>query len=304
MSTPDGHTTACHIEACLADLGTDRFAQTFVSFVETLGVDQIMVFAIENTQARCLLSWHFSRSVMAGKLAETYLDGWFLKDPLLPDLVAAPPQSVTLSRLAEIEGRMSADYRKAAPPQSVTLSRLAEIEGRMSADYRKLFFENPGMLAKTTLLAVGEKLRLFVSLYQSDPAAPLCDPDLARLAGRLALLHFEKASDTDLPPPLAALSERERSVCLGILSGRKAEAIAADLDVAPSTVITYRNAPTQSLALPPEPAFSQSAGGSSILPGQAASDTCNSLTGTKALLMMLSCAKKILISCPGSLASQ
>ncbi|UES37053.1 helix-turn-helix transcriptional regulator [Roseibium aggregatum] len=215
MSTPDGHTTACHIEACLADLGTDRFAQTFVSFVETLGVDQIMVFAIENTQARCLLSWHFSRSVMAGKLAETYLDGWFLKDPLLPDLVASPPQSVTLSRLAEIEGRMSSDYRK-------------------------LFFENPGMLAKTTLLAVGEKLRLFVSLYQSDPAAPLCDRDLARLAGRLALLHFEKASDTDLPPPLAALSERERSVCLGILSGRKAEAIAADLDVAPSTVITYR----------------------------------------------------------------
>ncbi|GAB2185515.1 helix-turn-helix transcriptional regulator [Roseibium sp. LAB1] len=215
MSTSDSIKTASHIEACLADLGTDRFAQAFVAYVETLGVDQIMVFAIDKTQARCLLSWHFSRSALAGKLAETYLDGWFLKDPLLPDLMAAPPQSVTLSRLDEIEGRMSADYRR-------------------------LFFENPGMLAKTTLLAVGERLRLFVSLYQGDATAPLCDPDLARLAGRLALMHFEKASDTDVPPPLAALSDRERSVCLGILSGRKAEAIAADLDVAPSTVITYR----------------------------------------------------------------
>jgi DNA-binding CsgD family transcriptional regulator len=208
-------TPARHIEACLADLGTEAFAQAYVTFAETLGVDQIMVFSIEDTRARCLLSWHFSKTAMAGKLAETYLDGWYRRDPLLPDL-------------------------RDAPVNSVTLYRLQDIKARMQPDYRHLFFETPGLKAKTTLLAVGESLRLFVSLYQGEPAGAECDVDLARLAGRLALLHFERMADSSLPPPLAALSERERAVCLGILSGRKAEAIAADLDVAPSTVITYR----------------------------------------------------------------
>lgn len=36
------------------------------------------------------------------------------------------------------------------------------------------------------------------------------------------------------------LSARERAVCLGILAGRKAELIAGDIDVAASTVVTYR----------------------------------------------------------------
>jgi len=217
-------TPARHIEACLADLGTEAFAHSYVGFAETLSVDQIMVFSIEEARARCLLSWHFSKTAMAGELAETYLDGWYRQDPLLPELLAAPAGSVTLRRLIDIEGRMSPDYRR-------------------------LFFKTPGLKAKTTLLAVGESLRLFVSLYQGDPADAECDADLARLAGRLALLHFERMSDTGLPPPLVALSERERAVCLGILSGRKAEAIAADLGVAPSTVVTYRKRAYEKLGI-------------------------------------------------------
>ncbi|MHA7774116.1 helix-turn-helix transcriptional regulator [Roseibium sp. M-1] len=204
-----------NIDACLTELGSETFAQAYVAFAEALGIDQIMVFSIEEARARCLLSWHFSKTSMAGELAETYLDGWYRQDPLLQDLLDGPTNSVTLRRLSDIEARMTPDYRH-------------------------LFFEAPGLKAKTTLLAVGETLRLFVSLYQGDPAGPECDADLARLAGRLALLHFEHMSDTGLPPPLAALSEREQAVCLGILSGYKAEAIAAELDVAPSTVITYR----------------------------------------------------------------
>tara|TARA_B100002051_G_C16730113_1_gene637732 strand:- start:743 stop:919 length:177 start_codon:yes stop_codon:yes gene_type:complete len=36
------------------------------------------------------------------------------------------------------------------------------------------------------------------------------------------------------------LSDRERAVCLGIPSDRKSEAIAAELGIAPSSVITCR----------------------------------------------------------------
>ncbi len=208
-------TLARLIDNCLATTGTSEFAPAFCHFVETLGSDQIMVFAIEGNKARCLLSRHFRKDVMAEKLAAQYLDGWFLKDPLLPDLLAIPPGKIELRKLDEFSHRMSKEYRQN-------------------------FFDMPGLLSKTTLLAVGSRLRLFVSLYQAGDGGFGPDPDLARLAGRLALAHFECMADTGTPAPLDVLSDRERAVCLGILSGRKAEAIAADIGLAASTVVTYR----------------------------------------------------------------
>lgn len=212
----EGMTTfAEHVELCLARIGSDGFAPAFADFVETLAVEQIMVFAIEETRARCLLSRHFSKGALAGTLAASYLDGWFLQDPLLPELRALAPGAVAVRHLDQIA------------------------EG-MSPDYRRIFFDEVGLRAKTTLLAAGESLRLFVSLYQAKPGAGAPTEDVARLLGRLVLVHFERSGETSGPPALAVLSERERAVCEGILSGRKAEAIAADLDIAASTVVTYR----------------------------------------------------------------
>lgn len=208
-------TTARMIDACLETLGSDAFAPVFAGFVETLGVDQVMVFSIVGETARCLLSRHFANAALAGELAAAYLDGGFLHDPLLPAL------------------RNNASG-------SVELRRLDDIAPDMEDTYRQKFFDAPGLAAKTTALAVGEKLRLFVSFYAADAIGDVCDPDLARLAGRLALMHFERALDTGIPAPLTVLSDREQAVCLGILSGRKSEVIAADLGVAPSSVITYR----------------------------------------------------------------
>ena len=204
-----------HIDACLGAIGSDAFAPVFADFAETLGIGQIMVFSVEGDHARCLLSRNFNRAALGGKLAATYLDGWFREDPLLPDLLATPPGTVALRRFEEFENRMSGDYRR-------------------------IFFDAPGLHAKTTVLAVGARLRLFVNLYQAGRGLGECDPDIARLAGRLVLMHFEGQSDSALPAPLAVLSDREQAVCQGILSGRKAEAIAGDLGLATSTVVTYR----------------------------------------------------------------
>ncbi len=203
------------IETCLETMGSDDFPPVFADFVETFGVDQIMIFAIEGDTARCLLSRHFSNAALAGKLAEAYLDHGFLRDPLLPDL-------------------------RNAAEGSIALRRFDEIAADMDEDYRQRFFSVPGLMAKTTIVAAGKALRLFVSFYAADANGDACDPDQARLAGRLALMHFERALDSGIPAPLAVLSHRERAVCLGILSGHKSEAIAADLKVAPSSVITYR----------------------------------------------------------------
>lgn len=209
-------TTAAHqIELCLARLGTDSFAQAFCDLVETLSVDQIMVFAIGAGGASCLLSRHFSHGALGDALAAQYLDGWYNHDPLLPAL-------------------------RAADPDTVTLHRVDDMTAQMSDEYRHIFFDAPGLHAKTTLLGVGQALKLFVSLYQTGAETEPPDPDLSRLVGRLALLHFEQKIQTAEPAVLDVLSARERAVCLGILAGRKAELIAGDIDVAASTVVTYR----------------------------------------------------------------
>ena len=206
---------ARHIDACLATLGGDGFAPALSALVAELDTDQIMIFALADNHARCLLSRHFSRSALAGRLAARYLDGWFRADPLLPELLALPPGEVRLRRMADFADRMTPEYRE-------------------------IFFQGPGLAGKTTLLAAGRTLRLMVNLYQGRPGAPACDGDLARLVGRLALLHFDRLEDRGLPPPLTALSHRERAVCLGILAGKKAETIAGELGLGATTVVTYR----------------------------------------------------------------
>lgn len=206
---------ACHIDTCLARLGTDAFAQAYCDFVETLGVDQLMIFSTGERQATCLMSRHFSQAALADELATMYLDGWYKRDPLLPELLATPAGTVKLRRLDEISKNMDAEYRQK-------------------------FFDIPGLLTKTTLLSVGSDLRLFISLYQTAPATSAPDAELSRLVGRLALLHFERQVASDAPALLDVLSTRERAVCLGILAGQKTELIAAEIGVAPSTVVTYR----------------------------------------------------------------
>ncbi len=215
---------AQHIENCLKTVGSDDFAVAFLDFVETLHIDQIMVFSIETDHARCFMSRHFSHSALAGQLASTYLDGWFEKDPLLQEL-------------------------RDTPAGEIRLRRMEDFAERMSAPYRQIFFDAPGLAGKTTLLAAGQRVRLFVNLYQGGENAVLCDPDTARLAGRLVLMHFDRPDRFEIPPPLAALSEREREVCLGILSGQKAELIADGMEIAPSTVITYRKRAYQKLGI-------------------------------------------------------
>ncbi|WP_298864258.1 helix-turn-helix transcriptional regulator [uncultured Sulfitobacter sp.] len=207
--------TAHHIDLCLAHLGQARFAQVFCDFVETLEIDQIMVFSIEAQGASCLLSRHFREGALADVLAAQYLDGWYKQDPLLPKLLAAEPDTITLCTFEQIQSGMSDAYRQ-------------------------IFFDAPGLYAKTTLIGVRRDLRLFISLYQGDLTAVQPDPALARLVGRLALLHFDQLRQSDHPALLDVLSLRERAVCSGMLAGQKAEEIAAQIGVAPSTVVTYR----------------------------------------------------------------
>jgi len=211
------------IDECLAACGTERFALPFLDLVAATGARQVMVFDVTEARALCLLSRNFSTEPLGVSLANAYLDGWFLKDPLLPELLALPPGQ----RL---------------------LRRMDRPDAQTDPDYAARFFGAPGLAGKLSILATGGRRRLFVNLYfGAEGGSP--DEDLALLLGHLAVLNYDGLSATGLPPALSALSARERHVCLGMLEGKKAEIIAGELGVSPATVATYRKRAYEKLGI-------------------------------------------------------
>jgi Response regulator containing a CheY-like receiver domain and an HTH DNA-binding domain len=198
------------IGACIAALGQADFPLRLLELAELTGARQVMVFELSPEAARCLLSRNYARQGLGEALAGQYLDGWHLKDPLRPALQRLGPGQRRVVKVAA--------------------------EGVTPA-YRERFFTAPGLSGKTAVLVAGQSRRLVVNLYEDG--APV-DADLAEVIAQLMLRHVEAAGEPAHPPALSGLSERERAVCLGILAGRKNEAIAGEMGLSPETVITYR----------------------------------------------------------------
>ena len=95
----------------------------------------------------------------------------------------------------------------------------------------------------------GDTLRLAVTLYRPGAAVPPLHPCLPKVAGWLALRHFQMHPAYEYPAPLAVLSPRERTVCRGILAGKTADALAAEMSIAASSIVTYRARAYQKLGV-------------------------------------------------------
>ncbi len=212
------------LEACLAGVGRDVWADAFVDLTAMTGAAQVMIFSYAPGSAACLLSRNFLAGALGHSLASDYLSGWFREDPLYRLALALPAGDVR-----------RVDSREVSP--------------EVSAEYRARFYERPRLAGKQAILVAGARLKLAVNFYWPTAGEPPGRPRLEPVLARLALLHFEARSEHAYPAPLAVLSEREREVCLGILSGKKAEAIAGDLGVAGSTVVTYRSRAYQKLGI-------------------------------------------------------
>ena len=201
------------IADCLDLVGRDGFAARLVALVERIGADQVMVFAYEADRARCLISRNFDERALGQHLAEDYLDGWFRRDPLF---------------------RLAMDMEEGHG----RVVRLAEFGAAFPPEYRERFYAVPQIGDKTAVLVAGGGLRLGVNVYWRE--AERAGNEVLRALGRMVHLHFIQAAPSAVPPALGVLSERERDVCLGILAGKKAEIIAHELGVKPSSVATYR----------------------------------------------------------------
>ena len=183
-----------------------------------------MVFSYQADHAACLVARNFRQARLGQRLASDYLDGWFRQDPLFTQVLALLPGQV------EVLG-------------------IDPLTSPMSAPYRARFYGDPGLDGKRAVLAAGESLLLTINLYRREMRDWQPDEAILRVLARLALLHFERREAGGVPDALMALSERERAVCLGVLAGKKAEVIAHDLGVAPTSVVTYRRRAYEKLGI-------------------------------------------------------
>lgn len=212
------------IDDCLARCGRPDFLPHLAELIRRLGPRQLMVFDLSAERASCLVSANFSALRIGEALAARYLDGWFRQDPLLPRLLALPAGACEVVPLA-------------APAPG------------MGDDYWDIFFRQPMLGGKLAVLLAGATRRLAVYFYAAEGSPAEVDPALARILGRLVLMHFEGLPASATPAPLALLSDRETEVCMGILAGKKAEIIAGDMGVTVSTVATYRRRAYEKLGI-------------------------------------------------------
>ncbi|MDX5382521.1 MAG: LuxR C-terminal-related transcriptional regulator [Rhodobacterales bacterium] len=204
-----------HVSRCLALHGSPGFAHAYLDLIDALGADQVMIFSYDADHAACLMARNFRQYRTGRRLAADYLDGWFRQDPLF------------LRALQQVAGE-------------VDVLRIDTLDSPMGAEYRARFFDEPGLSGKLSVLAAGTNLRLAINLYRAGIENWTPPDAILTILGHMALLHFERRRAGGIPDALVALSERERAVCMGMLDGKKAEAIAADLGVAPTSVVTYR----------------------------------------------------------------
>ncbi len=132
---------------------------------------------------------------------------------------------------------------KAAQEQVI---RLCDVIGKMPPWYLETFYRKPELKDEVAVLLADSSSRMIVNFYYHDPEtrveknkAQLTD-SYYLLVARLVRAHFALNTDVVSAGPLSILSDRERQVCEGILSGRKSEMIAANIGIAPNSVVTYR----------------------------------------------------------------
>lgn len=142
------------------------------------------------------------------------------------------------------------------------------------ADYRDHFFDRTGLVDKASTIGRAGDARVYCNFYRMRESGPYSDADWQRLEAILpvatALIgtHYRLWRDTGAPdaspatapslihsvigrqlPPFDRLTRRERDICERILLGYSTVGIGLDLDIAPSSVTTYRRRAYEKLGI-------------------------------------------------------
>lgn len=209
------------LATCMAEIGEAGFNRVFLNLTdEQLSADQVMVFSYHGPTPTCYLSFNRHPDRNANLMAQDYLASGHQNDPMIPQI----------------------DQLKDSNGTDIFL--LSQLRPAMSADYHRHYYGQLGIVDKLTVLTRRDGQCIGINLYRLQGTGPfecgIADDPLLPVLGQLALLHFARNDRRDLLSPLMSLSAREREICKGILGGKTNDAIAWDLQVAPSTVTTYR----------------------------------------------------------------
>ncbi len=217
----------------LEQLGTARFYDRFLDWLQReFGTDQCMVFyCADGQQVSTLIYKDFAHEASGKRLAEAYVsERHYLQDPNFRLL-------------------------KTIASGEVEVVRFNSVSDSMGLHYRQAFFETPGFTDKIAIIRGTEQGNYYINLYHRAPGFderfddPAFNRRVCALISILVSKHFELNDHLRQEGPLAFLSEREREVCRAVLRGKKNEAIAAELKVAVSSVITYRKRAYEKLGI-------------------------------------------------------
>lgn len=237
------------ITGVAASLGEDGFEANLMALLNRLlPVDHCTVFTFDpDGQAGHLFTSSKMPEAKAETLAREYVSGYYADDPNY--------QAARQIGADETEPRLA-------------LAPLDEAD-RYNRDYRQRFFEQSDLIDKAAAMTRLPEGVVYCSFYRMGGSEKFSGADRARLARVLPLVtsligaHYrlrtsagiKGASAAPRPggaqsvvhsvigraePPFDRLTDREREVCARILLGYTSEAIGLDLDIAPTSVATYR----------------------------------------------------------------
>ena len=223
-------------------IGRTTFPQTLIGALRRVAdVGHCMVFSFSGKrQANCLLD--AGNIPIGGDLGVAYSEYFHQSDP---------------NRDAIFEDRANA-----APIPLPAFAR------RMYSDsYRKFFFENSGIVDKRATAIWVEDTCFYVNFYRIASQGRFTREETMRLmavapaVSAAAPRHFQQGVATEgdaeqrlkalfvNAAPFAALTGREKDVCLRILSGFSSEAIASELGISLHSALTYRKRAYEKLAI-------------------------------------------------------
>lgn len=218
--------------ALLSALGEAEFFNPFLTWLNSeLGADQCMIFfCADGEKVSTLLFKDFNQTASGKKLAESYVtERRYMQDPNFLLL-------------------------KNSQPGELTLIRFADLAMTMEANYRQRYFDEPGFKDKLSVIYGSELGNFYINLYcrttTFEQIIPIDEQAaIGHLLGLLVSKHYQLNQSQLNQGPLAFLSERERQVCTAVLQGKKSETIAYELDVAPSSIVTYRKRAYEKLGI-------------------------------------------------------
>lgn len=229
-----------HITPAVLAIGHSAFPQVLIGALRrAANVGHCMVFSFSGERsANCLLD---AGNIPTGRdLGMAYSGHFHLSDPNRDAIFAGQTDAATVL-LPTFARRMYSD------------------------SYRKFFFEKSDIVDKCATAIWVEDTCFYVNFYRITSQGRFSREEVQRLmavapaVSAAVARHFQQEAAGDPAQRLkalfanaaafAALTGREKDVCLRILSGLSSEAIAAELGISPHSALTYRKRAYEKLGI-------------------------------------------------------